>query len=36
MSAWDITAILSGILFFGMVIKLGFDLRKEKGKNNEQ
>ncbi len=30
MSAWDITAILSGILFFCMTIKLGFDLIKEK------
>ncbi len=30
MSAWDIIAILSGILFFGMAIKLGFDLIKEK------
>lgn len=36
MSAWDITAILSGILFFGMAIKLVIDLRKGKGAKNEQ
>lgn len=35
MSAWDITAILSGILFFGMVIKLALDLRKDKEAKNE-
>lgn len=32
----EVVAVISCVIAIGMLVKLGFDLRKEKGKNNEQ